>query len=481
MPSQPTEPDVVAAQNPWWEGGPVPQAHPYRRSMMRATLLALATDEPRRYQVIIGPRRVGKTVSMYQMVADLLAEGVPARSVTWLRLDHPELIPVSLGALAKTALDRKSRETEKAYLFLDEVLYADRWDLWLKTFYDEGWPLRVVATGSATAALRHARRESGVGRWEERFLSPLLFHDVLAMQGVTARDAGGGGNGGGAALDLLDDPWSVEPALGPPALKQALMAYLLVGGFPELATVLKPEPEHVLRSQRVLKDDAVDRALYKDLRHAYAIDEPLALEKLLYVLAGQVGGLLATRSIAPAAGISHPTTERYLKYLEEASLVFLLPNSAATEEAVARRGRKIYLGDPALRNAVLLRGLLPLSNPAEIGTLLENAVAVHLHALARNLHIRLYHWRRGRDEVDFVLDHPERPVAVEVTYAARHSPAALRRLAEATPKLRGRCWLVGPGEIDTKPQEDGPVLGRVPPERWLHACGRAADRAALGP
>lgn len=458
---------AIEGQNPWWRDGSVPEARPYRRALVGATLTALLRDHPRRFQVILGPRRVGKTVSIYQMVADLLKRGAPPRSVVYLRLDHPDLI-----GLRMQPPERKGGFT---FLFLDEVLYADRWDLWLKTMYDERWPVRVVATGSATAALRQARRESGVGRWEERVLSPLLFHDFLGIQGRTVVAPAGA-----IALDVLEDPFRSERPLAFDDVEPALRAYLLMGGYPELATVLTPQPAQVLAAQRIIKDDAVDRAIYKDLQQAYAVEQPLALEKLLYVLAGQVGGLLSTRSVAPAAGISLPTAERYVKYLEEASLVFLVPNYARTEEAIQRRGRKVYLGHPAVRPAMLLRGLLPLDDPAEMGVLFENAVATHLHALAQAHQVRLYHWRRERDEVDFVLDHPARPLAVEATWGERHDRRSLHRLAEAEPRLRGRMWLVGPGQPEVRPDQDPDGIGRAPADRWLLACGLAADLAVAG-
>ncbi len=443
--------------------------HAFRRAAMQATLDALGGEGPRRFQLLLGPRRVGKTVAMYQIVEALLARGTPPAAIAWIRLDHPTLLSADLGTLARVALDL---EKGGAFLFLDEIVYADRWDLWLKTMYDERWPIRVVATGSATATLRGARRESGAGRWEERFLSPLLLSEYLAIQGRVAafpRPAD--------PMALLEDPLAIEAPLPPADLATALRAYLVVGGFPELATVLVPEPRHVLRAHRVVREDAVDRALYKDLRQAYRIEDPLGLEKLLYVLAAQAGGLLSTRSLAPEVGLSVITVERYVKYLEEASLVFLVPNYARSEEAVQRRGRKVYLGDAALRCAVLQLGLHPLESPREMGILLENAVAVHLHAIARATLQRLYHWRRGQDEVDFILAHPERPIAVEASWGERHGTSALRRLVEAEPRLRGRAWLVAPGEPHVTPARSGDGIGRTTPEIFLLACGAAADAA----
>ncbi|MGL5097692.1 MAG: ATP-binding protein, partial [Planctomycetia bacterium] len=129
----------------------------------------LQNDVPRRFQLILGPRRVGKTTVMWQTVRRLLEAGIPRRRLWWLRLDHPLLMRFDLGALIKSVLNAASgfgapSPEDPIYFFLDELTYSDGWDLWLKTFYDESWPVRVVGTSSSTAALRDRRLESGVGR-----------------------------------------------------------------------------------------------------------------------------------------------------------------------------------------------------------------------------------------------------------------------------------------------------------------------------
>ena len=111
-------------------------------------------EQPRRFQVVLGPRRVGKTTAMYQTVASLLKQRVPPASLNWFRLDHPVLLPFSLGDLIQALLNsRPASEAEPMHVFLDELTYAEDWDKWLKTFHDERWPVRIVATSSSTASL----------------------------------------------------------------------------------------------------------------------------------------------------------------------------------------------------------------------------------------------------------------------------------------------------------------------------------------
>ena len=78
---------VLREQNPWHLGGGVPAAlaPAVERPLARCLWQRLQTDHPRRYQLVLGPRRVGKTTCMYQAVRHLRAAGVPARRLWWLR------------------------------------------------------------------------------------------------------------------------------------------------------------------------------------------------------------------------------------------------------------------------------------------------------------------------------------------------------------------------------------------------------------
>ncbi len=485
---------VLVEQNPWHTVGSAPEAWapPVERGMAASLCDNLRSAESNRFQLVLGPRRVGKTTCLYQAVRRLLAGGVARHRIWWFRLDHPLLMQSDLGALVRgVAADTGT----PAFVFLDELTYAQDWDLWLKTFYDERWPIRLAGSSSATAALRERRLESGVGRWEEQYLAPYLFGEFLALVGAdvalpvetTLADT--------LAASVADRP---DLTRLPPLRRR----FLLSGGFPELLTPFgrdagTPAPEAregsppdragppvppdeastLLRSQRTLRSDAVERAIYKDIPQAFGIDNPMMLERLLYTLAGRVTGRLSPQNLCQELdGLSQPTLDRYLSYLERAFLVFTLPNYSGREGTVQRRGRRIYFVDGAVRNAALQRGLGPLTDAEEMGVLFENMAAGHLHALARQTGVRLYHWREGRHEVDLVYDHPEHPAAFEIASSVRHSTAGLLRFMERFPRFRGRCHLVSPDAPAMRPDRQTGV-GLLPLDLLLVAASRQAERA----
>lgn len=469
---------VFDEQNPWQRTGRVAAtlARPIERPLAKLLWQRLTNDEPHRFQLVLGPRRVGKTTALYQTVRHLIDAGVGPSRIWWLRLDHPLLLQENLGDLVRAVLDGSNASAdEPVFLMLDELVYTDRWDLWLKTFFDDHWPVRIAATSSATAALRERRLESGVGRWSEQHLTPYLFTEFLALV-RQERPVDLGGTLADSLVQLR------QGQRADPGMATWRRLFMLVGGFPELLTAAhdrpdEDEPSRLLESQQVLRTDAVERAIYKDIPQSVGVDNPMMLERLLYVLATQITGLLSPSNVCTDLGLSQPTFDRYLSYLEQTFLVFTLSNYSGREATVQKRGRKLYFVDGAIRNAALQRGLAPLDNPTELGALLENLVAATLRSLALHAGVRLYHWRDGKHEVDLVFDHPHQPIALEIGSSPDHPRSGIQALAERHPRFKGQCYLVAPQVAVAHPESTASGVGTLPLDLFLQVVGAQAEAA----
>ena len=536
---------LFSEQNPWHRSGSVPAVltPATERPLARVLWRRMLADDLLRWHVVLGPRRVGKTTVLYQTVARLLAAGVERHRIWWLRLDHPLFMDVALGDLVKSAIafsnhqeftdatepdEREglirellssvdSRDEQRVtsvapltrarlpsmswvspdrpvFLFLDEVTYADDWDLWLKTFHDERWPVRIAATSSASSALRRRRRrqDSGLGRWREVSLAPCLLPEAVDLVRLSPPQPQRHQHPAPQRDSLADELLRLDPGTrSDPVLTEAARLLMLVGGFPELLlhagqTPLpdefdmtpdgEPFAAALIAAQQSLREDSVERAVYKDIAQSFQIDNPMMLERLLYVLAGQVAQLLSPSNIAADIRLSEATVERYLAYLEAAFIVFMLPNYAGSEAKVQRRGRKLYFVDSAVRSAVLQRGVAPLLRPGEVGYLVENMAAAALHSLAIQAGIRLYHWRDGRDEVDLVYDDPLTPLAFEITNSALHDLSGLKSMLRRHDRFRGNAYLVGRDLPVAHPVAETDGIGTLPLEVFLMSIGRLAER-----
>ena len=468
---------ILAEQNPWWQGSVIPDylAPPTQRPLAKYLWKQLLSSRLKRHLIILGPRRVGKTTVMYQTVQHLLKNQIPPDKIQWVRLDHPLLMSLDLGSLVKEAI-KKAKATKKQplYLFLDELAYAEKWDSWLKTFYDEHWPVIIVASSSATAALKKGR-ESGVGRWEEFQLTPYLLTELLELTGKTIEIPKYE-----KKICLFNTIKHLSQSLSHTQFNFEKERKFLIslGGFPEILMGIKKEEENYFHKTReILRSDAIEKAIYKDIPQSYRIDSPMILERLLYVLAGQITGLLSLKGISKDISHSSATLDRYLNYLIQTYLVFTLSNYSKNERNIQRRQRKTYFVDIAIRNAALLKEREQIFNdPSELGKLHENLVASHLHHLGQQSGIRLFHWRRGNHEVDLVYDDPVLPMAFEIGTSKSHSRSGLKNFLKENPKFQKACYYVAPGLPFLSAEDSSSGVGDLPLDLLLLAIGWQQDK-----
>lgn len=471
---------AIIEQNPWQASGQTPGQVPAvlarekERPLGALLWKRLFKGRLHRYHLILGPRRVGKTTVMYQTVRHLLQAGVNQNKIVWFRLDHPVLMRQSLGDLVAKAREVTDATPENpVYLFFDELTYAKDWDRWLKSFYDDHLPIRIVGTSSATAAIRTSLQESGVGRWQEHYLGPYTLNEYLDLTGnpIKLPDAP---TLQAAAEELAKNPTSTAE------IEPALRRYLFTGGFPELLLAVDKDPDDedsaLLESQQTLRTDAIEKAIYKDIPQAYGVNRPKLLESLLYILAEQVSGLLSPTSICEDLdGMSTPTFEKYLSYLERAFLIFTLQNYSSSERSKQKRGKKLYFYDGAVRNAALQRGLAPASDPAEMGLLLENLLASHIHAMCMQGSGRLYHWRDGGNEVDLVLEYPDSILAIEVGTSVKHHRKGLVAFNERFQKRNTLACYAATSAAMSPPKLGSTKVGTFPLATLALLAGNLAE------
>ena len=549
---------IIAEQNPWWKGDSVPNylAPSTERPLAKHLWKYILSSSLKRHLIILGPRRVGKTTVMYQTVQHLLNNQIPSDKIQWVRLDHPLLMPLDLGSIVQEAMKLAKATKEKPlYLFLDELVYAEQWDKWLKTFYDEHWPVIIIASSSATAALQK-RKESGVGRWEEFHLTPYLLTELLQLYNKNIKFPTYK-----KEQCLHNTIENLSKSLSHTQFNFENERKLLIslGGFPEFLSGKKREEEKFLeniekriakeleshkiseiekdiqdfkkevmqtnledkfpqlkemeekiskikkdtiskfqkkykeqiinsqlarensyfhKAQQTLRSDAIERAIYKDIPQSYRIDSPLTLERLLYVLAGQVTGLLSLNGISQDIQASVQTLDRYLNYLIQTYLIFTLSNYDNNEKNVQRRQRKTYFVDIAVRNTALQKEKDQIFNePSELGKLQENLVAAHLYHLGKQSGIRLYHWKRGKHEVDFVYDDPAHPLAFEIGTSKTHSRSGLKKILQENPKFQKGAYYVAPDLQFLSAEDSSSGVGDLPLDLLLLATGLQQDKA----
>ena len=234
---------ALSGLNPWHETGEIgrDRVPPVERRLAQLLWRRLLGEGLRRYQMIQGPRRVGKSTVLQQTIRRLLASGVEPGRIWWLQMDHPDIKRHDLRAAMEHVIAVSGAAAERpTYVMIDEVARAEQWPLWLKTFYDDSWPVEILATASSIEKLRGARMESGIGRWDEQCLLPCSFSEFIELCPLPSQHTPPERP---ATTERLSE--TIE-ALAPAAyasreLDEARDILMLIGGWPDLLLQARAE------------------------------------------------------------------------------------------------------------------------------------------------------------------------------------------------------------------------------------------------
>jgi len=344
----------------------------------QAATLARRLAEPRRFiQAVAGPRQVGKT-TLVQQVLD-----ASNRVARFASADEPTLRGSGWIAQQWDAARLEVADAGKsgAVLVLDEIQKIPGWSETVKRLWDEDTrarrPLRVVLLGSAPLLISRGLAERLAGRFEVLHLPHWSLTEM--------RDA---------------FHWSLDQ-------------YVFYGGYPGAAPLIK-EPA---RWSRYVLDALIETTLARDVLLLARVDKPALLRRLFELSCRYSGQILSyTKMLGQLQDAGNSTTlAHYLELLTGAGMITGLQKFAG--QAVRSRGSspKLQVFNTALMTAGSGLTLAEAAgDPETWGRLVESCVGAHLANAAAAGECELYYWRERNQEVDFVVKAGRRLVAIEV-------------------------------------------------------------------
>ncbi|NBU60072.1 MAG: ATP-binding protein [Betaproteobacteria bacterium] len=371
-----------------------------------AGLLRDRLREPRRHmQAVVGPRQVGKTTLVrWALKACRLpfhyvsADDPGSLSEGWLRQQW------EIGRVRAAESGRKG-----AVLAIDELQKLPRWSEQAKRLWDEDTAarrsLRVVVLGSSPLLLQRGMTESLAGRFEAIRVPHWSFGEMRK------------------------------------AFKFDLEHYLVFGGYPGAAPLVHDQARWAAH----VRESLIETTLNLDVLQMARVDKPALLRRLFEFACSHSGRQLSYHKMLGQLHDAGNTTTlaHYLRLLESAGMVRGIEKYAG--ELVRQRASSPKL--QVLNNALMtaLSGNLPrhlLESPEQRGQLVESAVGAHLANAAAMGQCRLFHWREGDREVDFVIERAGSVIAIEVKSGRRRDglpgmAAFLRQWPRARPLLVG--------------------------------------------
>lgn len=411
----PTEKIIERLQyeNPWWATKEIPSLYKEMSKRLYFDLFYPFVTETdiRRAVVLMGPRRVGKTVMMFHTIDELINENINPQRIFFIGIDNPIYVNLSLQEILDLSKDSvKVENLENCFVFFDEIQYLKDWERHLKVLVDTYPKTKFIVSGSAAAALKWHSTESGAGRFTDFMLPPLTFQEFIHLKNRDHLIQK-------SSIQYGDKQIPYCLPINIDELNDEFIQYLNFGGYPEVVLSEKIQKD----MGRYVKNDIVDKVLLRDLPSLYGIKDVQELNRFFTYIAYNTGNEFSYETMSKDSGIQKETLKKYLEYLEAAFLIKVLNKVDINAKRLKRvTSFKVYLTNPSLRTALFspVKGM-----DSEMGNMVETAILSQwMHR--ENLDLTYARWKDGRSEgeVDLVLvdDKKFNPVwGVEIKWSNR--------------------------------------------------------------
>jgi predicted AAA+ superfamily ATPase len=345
-------------------------------------------EEPRKFiQVIFGPRQVGKTTLVNQMVKKysfgslvVSADAIDAYNTYWLEQQWE---------LARIKLTQSGGK--EFLLVVDEIQKIDNWSEKVKSLWDQdtrnNLPLKVIVLGSSRLLIQQGLTESLAGRFETTFMSHWSYSEMLAAFG-----------------------WNEEQ-------------YVYFGGYPGAASLISDQQ----RWKQYVRESLIETSISKDILMLTRVDKPALMKRLFELSCTYSGQILSyNKMLGQLRDAGNTTTlSHYLSLLSTAGLVTGIEKYSSNIIRKKSSSPKFQVYNTALISALSNESFEDaLQNPAVWGRLVESAVGAHLLNHSVSGDFALTYWREGNDEVDFVLEQ-KKLIGIEVKSGAVHNTSGM--------------------------------------------------------
>lgn len=325
-------------------------------------------QEPRIFiQVVLGPRQVGKTTLVNQMVKKypfeslmVSADSIGSSNTVWLEQQWEA---------ARMKLNRSG--AKEFLLVIDEIQNIDNWSETVKLLWDADTKnnvlLKVVVLGSSRLLIQKGLTESLAGRFETTFMSHWSFLEMNKAFGWNERQ------------------------------------FVWFGGYPGAASLISDEQ----RWKNYIKESMIEAIISKDILMMTRVDKPALMKRLFELSCHYSGQILSfNKMLGQLTDAGNTTTlSHYLSLLSTAGLVAGIEKYSNNIIRKKSSSPKFQVYNTALVSAQSRYSFEEAQeNPAIWGRMVESSIGAHLLNHAVSGDFTLHYWREGDQEVDFVIE-----------------------------------------------------------------------------
>lgn len=327
------------------------------RTLREKLFLRLAKIQPF-IQIIIGPRQVGKSTAIKQIIK------TSPESSLYVSLDNPG----NQGFDTISFNWNKAREDKLIKLLVfDEIQNVSNWASLVKQLYDEDRDKKkfnVVLLGSAALELSLTGEESLLGRFELIKTFHWNYFESNQLKEVS------------------------------------LTKYLQYGGYPLILEILgEGKEDELLRSESFVKDSIIEPVITRDiLSFKNSLNSALLKQAMQLCLSLPCEEISFTKLLGQLNDRGNTATIKgYLELLEKAFLIKLLYRFSQGQISMRTSSPKIVPLAPALTHAYTSAKRIE-NDPRWFGKIFEMAVINKFHEHGYDL----FYWSEKKLDVDFV-------------------------------------------------------------------------------
>lgn len=352
----------------------------YERQQIQ--ILEKRIHEKRRFiQVIMGPRQVGKTTLVTQLLKKTKipqyftsADGANTTTGIWIEQQWD---------IARLKYDQSG--VKDFVLVIDEIQKIDNWSETVKLLWDDDTrhrrQIKVILLGSSRLLIQKGLTESLAGRFEAIYLGHWTYTEMNKAFG-----------------------WDENK-------------FAWFGGYPGSAELIKDEN----RWKNYISQSLIETSISKDILMLTRVDKPALMKRLFELGCSYSGQILSyTKVLGQLQDSGNTTTlSHYLDLLNTAGLLTGIEKYYAEKVRQRSSSPKFMVHNTALissQKAELFKEIHAKRD--EWGRIIESAIGAHLlnHSITENYN--LFYWRHRDDEIDFVIKKGSKIIGLEVKSGA---------------------------------------------------------------
>jgi len=351
------------------------------RNIFIAELEKRISEKRKFIQVVAGPRQVGKTTIITQFLEKSSfsyiyesADALDGNGTAWLE------------QLWNTARFKIKGGSSEIILVIDEIQKIENWSETVKKFWDEDTRLKlnikVILSGSSRLLIKEGLSESLQGRFELIYVPHWSFAEMKEAFGFSLEE------------------------------------YVFFGGYPGSAFLVTEEK----RWKNYIRDAMIETSISKDILMLTTITKPALLRQLFDLgtaYSSQIMPFNKMLGTLTDAG-NTVTLSHYLNLLDQSGLLGGIQKYSGSEQRSKSSSPKFQVYNNALMAAVGNKSFMEVQNTPELwGRFVESCVGMHLINNTALCNYKLWYWRDGNDEVDFVISQGNEVCGIEVKSGIR--------------------------------------------------------------